>query len=150
MNKLTLIIVTSLGLLTGCSSVSINLGIENGQLQPCPSKPNCVNSFTDDNKQFIKPILALSSQREVQSHLLQIINSRKRTKILSTQDNYIRAEFTSKIFRFVDDVEFYFPASKSNKITIHVRSGSRVGHSDFGVNRARIETIRTEFKALNK
>ena len=50
--------------------------------------------------------------------------------------------------RFVDDVEFYFPPAESGKIMIQVRSASRVGHSDFGVNRERIEQIRAEFNAL--
>jgi uncharacterized protein (DUF1499 family) len=65
-------------------------------------------------------------------------------------DNYIRAEFVSKIFRFVDDVEFYFPDKKSKELLIHVRSASRVGYSDLGVNRMRIEQIRRKLKTLKK
>ena len=69
----------------------------------------------------------------------------KRTKIIIREDNYIRAEFVSALFRFVDDVEFYFnDASK----TIHLRSASRVGSSDLGVNRKRMEQIRAQYTAL--
>ena len=74
----------------------------------------------------------------------------KRCKIKVVEDNYIRAEFTSKVFRFVDDVEFYFPDTKSKETIIHVRSASRVGHSDFGVNRKRIEQIRSKYKTINR
>lgn len=66
------------------------------------------------------------------------------------EDNYIRAEFVSKIFRFVDDVEFYFPDKKSKELLIHVRSASRVGYSDLGVNRKRIEQIRRKLKTIKK
>ena len=66
-----------------------------------------------------------------------------RSKIVSEQDNYLHIEFTSRIMRFVDDVEFYFNDTKK---IIQVRSASRVGRSDFGVNRKRVEMIRSEFE----
>ncbi|MDA7848031.1 DUF1499 domain-containing protein, partial [Sulfurospirillum sp.] len=59
-----------------------------------------------------------------------------------------RAEFSSKLFGFVDDVEFYFPVTQSNTTTIHMRSASRLGRSDFGVNRKRIEKIKSRFKII--
>jgi uncharacterized protein (DUF1499 family) len=74
----------------------------------------------------------------------------KQSKIVVVEDNYIRAEFVSKIFRFVDDVEFYFPDKKSKELLIHVRSASRVGYSDLGVNRKRIEQIRRKLKTIKK
>ncbi len=123
------------------------LGINNGQLMPCPKTPNCVNSQVTDGKHFIQPIHFIGTQQEAQDRLLKILKAWKRTKITTVQGNYIRAEFTSKIFRFVDDVEFYFPATKTEKITIHIRSASRVGYSDLGANRKRIEQIRSKFKA---
>ena len=74
----------------------------------------------------------------------------KQSKIVVVEDNYIRAEFVSKIFRFVDDVEFYFPDKKSEELLIHVRSASRVGYSDLCVNRKRIEQIRRKLKTIKK
>ena len=71
-----------------------------------------------------------------------IINSMPRTQISMDNENFIHVEFTSKIFQFVDDVEFYFESPG----TIHFRSASRVGHSDMGVNRERMEEIRHLFK----
>ncbi len=76
---------------------------------------------------------------------MQILESEKRTKILAAQENYIRAEFTSALFRFVDDVEFYFPEEQASETVIHIRSASRVGYYDFGANRKRIERIRDKF-----
>ena len=126
------------------------LGIENGQLAQCPTTPNCVNSQAKDKKHFIDPILITGTPLEAKKHILKILNELKQSKIKVVEDNYIRAEFASKVFRFIDDVEFYFPDTKSKEMIIHVRSASRVGYSDFGVNRKRIEQIRSKLKAINK
>jgi len=150
MNKQIQIVLISLLFLTGCAGVRPKLGIENGQLTQCPTTPNCVNSQSKDKKHYIKPILTTGTPLEVKNHVLKILNELKRSKIIVAEDNYIRAEFTSKMFRFVDDVEFYYPDTKSKEMVIHVRSASRVGHSDLGVNRKRCEQIRSKFKAINK
>ena len=67
-----------------------------------------------------------------------------RTSIVEERADYLYAEFASRLLGFVDDVEFYFPP---NERIIHVRSASRLGHSDFGVNRKRIEDIRAKLAA---
>jgi uncharacterized protein (DUF1499 family) len=123
-----------------------NLGINNSKLTPCPDTPNCVSSQAHDVEHYIEPIHYTGSQQEAHNRLLQIIESEKRTKILEDQGNYIRVEFTSAVFRFVDDVEFYFPKEKAGEAVIHVRSASRVGSSDLGANRKRIERIRSKFQ----
>ncbi len=145
MNKQILVVLVSLIMLTGCSKTAPDLGVNNGELMPCPETPNCVNSQAADEKHYIQPIHYTGTRQEAKSRLLQILESEKRTKILTAQENYIRVEFTSALFRFVDDVEFYFPAEQVDKKVIHVRSASRVGYSDLGVNRKRIEQIRTKF-----
>jgi len=149
MNRQIQIVLTSLILLTGCTETMSNLGIENGQLKECPATLNCVNSQAKDKKHFIEPILITGHPLEAKKHILNILKELKRSKIKVVEANYIRAEFTSRVFRFVDDVEFYFPDTKSKKRIIHVRSASRIGHSDLGVNRKRIEQIRSKFKAIN-
>lgn len=126
------------------------LGIENGQLVQCPATPNCVNSQAKDKKHFIEPIIITSKPLETKKHILKILSNLKRSKINIVENNYIRAELTSMVFRFVDDVEFYFPDTQSREMLIHVRSASRVGNTDFGVNRKRIEQIRDKFKTINK
>jgi len=129
----------------GCSGSIPELGINNGQLNPCPKTPNCVNSQAQTEKHYIQPIHFTGTQQEAQARLLQILKSGKRTKIVTVQENYIRAEFTSAVFRFVDDVEFYFPAKQADATIINMRSASRVGYSDLGANRKRIEQIRSKF-----
>lgn len=147
MNVQIPIVLLSFIFLTGCSGSMPELGIYNDQLKPCPKTPNCVNSQAKDEKHFIQPILFIGTHPAAQDRLLQILKAWKRTKITVVQENYIRVEFTSKLFRFVDDVEFYFPSTKTEKIIIHIRSASRIGYSDLGANRKRIEQIRNKFKA---
>lgn len=120
-----------------------NLGINNGRLMECPKTPNCVNSQAKDKGYFVQPFFVIGKSKNAQARLLKILNEWKRVKIVVLQDHYIRAEFVSKVFRFVDDVEFYFPETDGEKTVIHVRSASRTGRSDFGVNRKRIEKIRS-------
>ena len=131
-------------MLAGCSETKPKLGIIDSHLIKCPKTPNCVSSHAKDEKHFIQPIVFIGTSQQAQSHLLEILIAWKGTKIVVSQDHYIHAEFTSKAFGFVDDVEFYFPATGTEKITIHSRSASRIGKSDFGVNRKRIERIRND------
>ena len=145
MNKQILVVLINLILLTGCSGTMPKLGINNSELAPCPETPNCVSSQAHDEEHFIEPINYSGTQQGAHDLLLRIIESEKRTEILTDQEDYIRVEFTSALFRFVDDVEFYFPEEQAEKMIIHVRSASRVGHSDLGANRKRIERIRSKF-----
>ncbi len=122
-------------ILVGCSGTRpANLGVSDGKLQPCPETPNCVVSQHTDESHRIAP---LQANIEVVKKLLITMD---RVKIIKATDSYLYAEFISKIIRFVDDVEFYFDSEEK---VLHVRSASRLGKSDFGVNRARIEQIRT-------
>lgn len=125
------------------------LGIENGQLTPCPTTPNCVSSQATDDKHYIEPIVTSGTTSMVKNRLLGVLEQFPRSKVVMAEDHYIRSEFTSKIFRFVDDVEFYFPATQSSQMTVHVRSASRIGRSDLGVNRKRVEEIRSKFHAID-
>ena len=132
-------------MLTGCSGAKPDLGVNNGELMPCPKTPNCVNSQAADEEHYIEPIHFSGTQQEAKGRLLKIFESEERTKILTVQENYIRVEFASALFGFVDDVEFYFPEKQAAGTVIHIRSASRVGYSDLGVNRKRIEKIRSKF-----
>ena len=134
----------SLLLLTGCVSVKPLLGINNAKLKECPNTPNCVSSMTDDPAYYIEPIIITGTQKEIKKEIISVVNSLENTNIIISEDNYIRVEVHSNFFHFIDDVEFYFPETKSEDIVIHVRSASRVGYSDLGVNRERIELIRSK------
>ena len=135
-------------LLTGCSGVRpANLGVQDGHLAPCPETPNCVSSQSTDKVHAIAPLLYSSSTSEAVADLKKIVLQMKRTKIVDEKDHYLAVEFTSAIWRFVDDVEFSFDNASQ---TIHVRSASRMGKSDFGVNRKRIEMIRSAWNTREK
>ena len=146
LNKQVCIALLSFIFLMGCSGTIPKLGVNSGQLKPCPDKPNCVNSQTADKIHFIQPMHFSGTGQDAQERLLQVLKALQQTKIVAVQENYIRVEFTSKVFRFIDDAEFYFLSAENGKTIINLRSASRIGHSDFGVNRERIEQIRNKFK----
>ncbi len=125
--------ITTLGLLGCGGQPPTNIGVQNGRLAPCPESPNCVSSFAETEEHSIAPLQTDLGTIE------GILLSLPEANIVSAAENYLYAEFTSRIMRYVDDVEFLFePASG----IVHVRSASRVGYSDLGANRARIEAIR--------
>ena len=126
----------------------MNIGIQaSGQLASCPSTPNCVSSFSQDSTHKIEPISYNSTPAEVMADLKRVIQDMERSQILTETENYLYAEFKSKLMGFVDDVEF-LAAPDAN--VIHVRSASRLGESDLGVNRKRIETIRKKLNELSQ
>ena len=139
------VVLINLLFLVACSTTGPNLGVTNGALMACPNKPNCVSSQEETGKQFIQSIEYTGTQQLAFEKVLNILESYKRVKIVTAQDNYIRAKFASALFHFVDDVEFYFPEQQTGEKLIHVRSASRVGHSDLGENQKRVERIRSQF-----
>ncbi len=122
-----------------------NLGVNNGNLAPCPNSPNCVSSQSLDAVHTIAPLTFTSTPEQALIKLKSIIESLPRTKIISESQDYLYAEFKSGLMGFVDDVEFYLDR---NANVIQVRSASRLGQSDLGVNRQRIETIRAKLKEV--
>jgi uncharacterized protein (DUF1499 family) len=116
------------------------LGVHEGRLAPCPPSPNCVCSQGGDAAHAIEPLRFTKSPAEAMAGLKEVIQNQKRTTIVTETTNYLHVEFRSALFRFVDDVEFLV----GDKV-IQARSASRVGHSDLGVNRKRIEAIRKQF-----
>ncbi|MDY6823782.1 MAG: DUF1499 domain-containing protein [Thermodesulfobacteriota bacterium] len=144
MKPLTFLIIGTF-LCAGCAGTPpANLGVTDGRLSPCPDTPNCVNSQSPGTPHYIAPIAYEGKKNEAYKRLRRVITSMPRAKITKEKPDYLRTEFTSLVMRFVDDVEFYFPEAP----VIHVRSASRVGYSDLGVNRKRIETIREQFGAI--
>ncbi|MEB3342345.1 DUF1499 domain-containing protein [Okeania sp.] len=122
-----------------------NLGVYSGRLAPCPSSPNCVSSYSQDAQHGIVSLSYDSEPEKAIANLKEIIVSIPRTNIVKEDEDYLYAEFTSKIMGYVDDVEFYVDRDAN---AIQVRSASRLGESDLGVNRERVETIREKFNEL--
>jgi uncharacterized protein (DUF1499 family) len=120
------------------------LGIQEGTLAECPSSPNCVSSQSQDLSHAIAPLTFHSKPEIAFAHLKAVIESLPRSTMIQSTPNYLYAEFASTLMGFVDDVEFYLDPDTS---VIQVRSASRLGESDLGVNRQRIETVRTLLNA---
>ena len=118
-----------------------NLGIHNGRLKDCPSKPNCISSQAEDEKHVLTSFRYQGEKKAAFERLKKIILSFERMTIVAENDNYFHIECKSKIMGFVDDLEFFFPKEK----IIHIRSASRIGYSDLGVNRKRVEYLRELF-----
>jgi len=125
------------------------LGVTDARLAKTKRTPNCVSSQADpsDPGHYVAPIKFTGSAAEAMTALRKIIDSTERTLVVKHEPNYLYAEYKSKLLGFVDDVEFL--ASEAEGV-IHVRSASRLGRRDFGVNRARIESIREQFAAAQR
>ncbi|MGD1866402.1 MAG: DUF1499 domain-containing protein [Phormidesmis sp.] len=123
-----------------------DLGVTNGRLKSCPDTPNCVCSQASesDKEHVIAAFSYTGSASDAIARLKQIIEAMERSTINTVSDDYLYAEFSSKLMGFVDDVEFYAVPGKS---VIETRSAARLGKSDLGVNRKRTEEIRAQFEA---
>jgi uncharacterized protein (DUF1499 family) len=116
-------------------------GLSDGSLTPCPDTPNCVCSECEQGAAFVLPLPCEgdpdASWMQVQLALLDLGG-----EIVLVENGYLAATFQSPLLRFVDDVEL-----RQDRLTgvIHIRSASRVGRSDLGKNRERVEAIRSRF-----
>ena len=120
-------------------------GLVNGSLSKCSEKPNCVCSeYKDDVDHYVLPIYIESSEGQNMAKVVSIIKEMNGV-IQIEKENYVAATFTSSTFGFVDDFEIRIDTNiDTNKSVIHFRFASRVGYSDGGVNKKRVE----QFKAL--
>ncbi len=124
-----------------------NLGLQGGRLAPCPNSPNCVCSQDVSEGHAIEPLHFSEPAEAAWQRLQKVVERQPRTKTVTVTDQYLHVQFTSLMLRFVDDVEFLLdPATQ----VIHFRSASRTGHSDLGVNRRRMEKIRSEFENASR
>lgn len=120
------------------SSPQTPLGVHNGSLAPCPDSPNCASSTTDKPAARVNPLPFHGSAPESQARLKALVASLPNTRLVQESPGYLHFEFRTRICRFVDDVEFLL--AEDTRV-IHVRSASRLGYSDLGTNRRRIEAI---------
>ena len=121
-----------------------NLGVHDGRLAPPKPTPNNVSSQADRNVDaghYIEPLRYSDDARQAWAALRRVIDGMERVKVVTSEANYLYAEFSSKLMAYVDDTEFYLDEKAA---VIQVRSASRLGRSDFGVNRERIESIRAK------
>jgi uncharacterized protein (DUF1499 family) len=118
-------------------------GLVEGRLQPCPDTPNCVSSeFVSDAEHYIEPLVYSADQEAQVLPRLKTIIGELGGRIQVENADYLAATFTSTVFRFVDDLELRIDRDQK---TIHLRSASRVGRSDLGANRKRVEHLKNSF-----
>ncbi len=139
-----LIVLPILGLLmmNWLSQAPDNLGVKEGRLTDCPGSPNCVCTQASEPSHQMEPIPFTGDLTSVRERLKTAIGSIPRSKITEETDNYIRAEFTTALMRYVDDVELLIDEDEK---VVHFRSASRIGHSDLGANRKRMEQLAAAF-----
>lgn len=134
-----------IGLLLGVLSISSRKqperGLLNGQLRPCPTTPNCVCSEQQVEGAFVEPLVYPTTAADAWRKIKQAIDETGGI-VLTEQNGYLHARYVTPLMRYVDDVELRLD---ENKQLIHIRSASRVGHSDLGANRQRVGKIRSVF-----
>jgi uncharacterized protein (DUF1499 family) len=123
-----------------------NLGVQDGKLKPPAKTPNSVSSQADlwpdaprKDEARIAPIAVHGDGKATIARIAKVIDDLPGSKLVEQRDDYLYAQFTTPLMRFTDDVEFWFDPAAA---VVQVRSASRVGQKDFGVNRSRIENIR--------
>lgn len=141
---IVLILVAGLALLSVTAKRPDHLGIHDGRLAGCPDTPNCVASYAQQKSQKMDPIPFDGSTEGAISQLKDVIEEMPRSRLISSDENYLHVEFSTAVFRFTDDVEFLIDSANS---VIHFRAASRVGHSDLGANRKRMNKIIHRFTA---
>jgi uncharacterized protein (DUF1499 family) len=139
-----LLLAARVGVFSG--KAPTNIGVRDGKLKPPATTPNSVTSQADlwpdaprKDEARIAPIALQGDGKATISKVAKVIEDLPGSHIVERRDDYLYAQFTTPLMRFVDDVEFWFDPTAG---VVQVRSASRVGRKDFGVNRARIENIR--------
>ncbi len=120
-----------------------NLGVKDGKLSTCPGKPNCVSSQASSARQRVMPLQLSGEPGSAMKRLKEVVNNMSNTTLIDENDHYLYFECASKLLGFVDDLEFLCDPEEQ---VVHVRSASRLGYSDLGVNRKRVESIRRKFE----
>ena len=135
--------------LAGCSAPRPDtLGLVDGKLRPCPDSPNCVLSTAPGHKgqdQAVEPLRYAGAMESARDRLLEVLRAEQRVEVVTVAQNYIHAEFTTPLMRYIDDVEFLFETQGR----IDLRSASRIGRSDLGANRKRVERLRAAFQEVS-
>ncbi len=138
---ITLVPLVVLALGVGAALVShrpVEVGLVDGRLRPCPSSPNCVSSEPADAASV--PALTFAGDPTLAFRsLVDFLGAESNAEILDVGDGYIHVVYYTRFMKFADDVEFRLDSQAK---LIHVRSASRIGHSDLGTNLARVEKIR--------
>lgn len=141
----TLLLVIIMSLFSCSGQRPTNIGIHNARLTSCSNSPNCVSSDSTSAKHNIDAFHLNETVNEPWPTIQTTVAELPRTEIITSTSDYLHAECSSALFGFVDDLELHLKAADG---VVSVRSASRLGHSDFGVNRKRIERLRDKLRKL--
>jgi len=122
------------------------LGVQDRGLAACPDSPNCVSTAAADESHRVEPLRLEGDPEAARAKLLQVIEQMPRTRVVDATEHYLHAEATSLLWGYVDDLEIWIDEDAGK---IHLRSASRTGYSDLGVNRARIEALIEGFEEIS-
>ncbi len=123
----------------------VELGLVGGKLRPCPEKPNCVCSTASDEEHTIASLtLPQEGAVEAFAQLVSLAEGMAGARVVQHDATYAHLAFTTPLLHFQDDLELHLDPATGEA---QVRSGSRVGYSDLGVNRRRVEALRTRWAA---
>lgn len=141
MQLLFMLLISTLGVLTGCATMTdFTTGLTaQGQLTPCPAAPHCVSSQAADPEQFVEPLYLRDSDEQTWQSVIAVVTQQPRTELVDQQDAYVHAEVVSPWRFYTDDLELL---RKLPGAVVDVRSSSRIGYYDFQVNRERVEALR--------
>lgn len=147
MKKKMGIYLLSLTLMAGTNGCSVSKidsdAAGRDRLADCPDRPNCVSSEAQAAGRAIAPLRLKSNQAAAWSAIREVVERLPRCTIVKATDRYLHAECRSRLFGFTDDLELLFDTSTGS---VAIRSASRVGYWDLGVNRKRVEALRQELK----
>lgn len=133
------------GLVLWSWSIRPPVGLVDNHLRPCPDKPTCVCSLATDADHTIEPLLLSGDANAEWGRLRDLVARQPRTRIITFTEHYLHAECATALMRYVDDLEFHLNSEEGR---IEVRSASRVGYSDLGANRKRVEALRAAWRSL--
>jgi uncharacterized protein (DUF1499 family) len=133
-------------MLLSISLMSKPIGLNKGNFTPCNNRWNCALTQRVNGQQpSLDPIYYTGSRKNAIDLLKDVLAQFERVNLILESDNYLHVTVTSKVWKFIDDVEFYFPEGEN---VIHMRSASRVGKHDLGVNKRRLKKIRRLFYTM--
>lgn len=125
----------------------VTISATGSRLAPCPETPNCVSTQAARPEQRMEPIPFRGSAEAARERLIGLLEEQPRVEIEDRRSRLLHAVFTTRILRFEDDVVFWVDADEG---VIHFRSASRVGRSDLGANRRRMERLTELFLAAEE
>jgi len=136
----TVLLIACMSLFACSGKRPSDIGVSPSGLAPCPSSPNCISSDARDEAHVTAPFLLDAPPAEAWQVAREVVTQLPRTRIMDESPDYLHAECRSAVFGFVDDLELHIRPSDG---FIAVRSASRLGYSDLGVNRRRVEALRS-------